>query len=158
VPDLTKGRLALSGIVIAGVDPGSTSKARLAGDSAPGSQLSEATEFDPEASPAVRQLRPGMLLNYAFLIYNGDEPKYKIVDQKAGKDTTLVEWTSFSAIRNGTTPNQLEVRIRERKLDFYINGQFVTSIVDIENYQGGRVGLYTSDEHEVAFDDLEISR
>lgn len=104
------------------------------------------------------EMKNDQLEDYAFLIYNGDDPKYKIVDQKAGKDTTLVEWTSFSAIRTGTTPNQLEVRIRERKLDFYINGQFVTSIVDVENYQGGRVGLYTSDEHEVAFDDLEISR
>lgn len=104
------------------------------------------------------EMKNDQLEDYAFLIYNGDDPKYKIVDQKAGKDTTLVEWTSFSAIRTGTSPNQLEVRIRERKLDFYINGQFVTSIVDIENYQGGRVGLYTSDEHEVAFDDLEISR
>jgi len=103
-------------------------------------------------------MKNDQLEDYAFLIYNGDDPKYKIVDQKAGKDTTLVEWTSFSAIRSGTTPNQLEVRIRERKLDFYINGQFVTSIVDVENYQGGRVGLYASDEHEVAFDDLEISR
>jgi hypothetical protein len=104
------------------------------------------------------EMKNDQLEDYAFLIYNGDDPKYKIVDQKAGKDTTLVEWTSFSAIRSGTSPNQLEVRIRERKLDFYINGQFVTSIVDVENYQGGRVGLYTSDEHEVAFDDLEISR
>jgi hypothetical protein len=104
------------------------------------------------------EMKNDNLEDYAFLIYNGDDPKYKIVDQKAGKDTTLVEWTSFSAIRTGTTPNQLEVRIRERKLDFYINGQFVTSIVDVENFQGGRVGLYTSDEHEVAFDDLEISR
>lgn len=104
------------------------------------------------------EMKNDQLEDYAFLIYNGDDPKYKIVDQKAGKDTTLVEWTSFSAIRTGTSPNQLEVRIRERKLDFYINGQFVTSIVDVENFQGGRVGLYTSDEHEVAFDDLEISR
>lgn len=104
------------------------------------------------------EMKNDQLEDYAFLIYSGDDPKYKIVDQKAGKDTTLVEWTSFSAIRSGTSPNQLEVRIRDRKLDFYVNGQFVTSIVDTENYQTGRVGLYTSDEHEVAFDDLEISR
>jgi len=104
------------------------------------------------------EMKNDQLEDYAFLIYNGDEPKYKIVDQKAGKDTALVEWTSFSAIRKGTLGNQLEVRIRDRKLDFYINGQFVTSIVDTENFQGGRVGLYASDEHEVAFDDLEISR
>ena len=104
------------------------------------------------------EMKNDQLEDYAFLIYSGDDPKYKIVDQKGGKDTTIVEWTSFSAIRGGTSPNQLEVRIRDRKLDFYINGQFVTSIVDIEKYDNGRVGLYASDEHEIAFDDLEISR
>jgi hypothetical protein len=104
------------------------------------------------------EMENDQLRDYAFLLYNGDDPKYKIVDQRSGKDTTMVEWTSFSAIRKGTLGNQLEVRIRDRKIDFYINGQFVTSIVDTENYQGGRVGLYASDEHEVAFDDLEISR
>lgn len=104
------------------------------------------------------EMKNNNLEDYAFLIYNGNDPKYKIVDQKGGKDTTMVDWTSFSAIRTGTLGNQLEVRIRDRKLDFYINGQFVTSIVDVENYQGGRVGFYASDEHEVAFDDLEISR
>ena len=104
------------------------------------------------------EMKNDQLEDYAFLIYSGDDPKYKIVDQKGGKDTTMVEWTSFSAIRSGTQPNQLEVRIRDRKLDFYINGQFVTSVVDVEKYEGGRVGLYASDEHEVAFDDLEISR
>lgn len=104
------------------------------------------------------EMKNDQLEDYAFIIYNGDDGKYKIIDQKGGKDTTLVDWTSFSAIRSGTQANQLEVRIRDRKLDFYINGQFVTSVVDVENYQTGRVGLYTSDEHEVAFDDLEISR
>ena len=104
------------------------------------------------------EMKNDQLEDYAFLIYSGDDAKYKIVDQKGGKDTTMVEWTSFSAIRSGTQPNQLEVRIRDRKLDFYINGQFVTSVVDVEKYEGGRVGLYASDEHEVAFDDLEISR
>ena len=102
--------------------------------------------------------KDGKLEDYAFLIYNGDDPKYKIVVHKAGAESRLVDWTSSSAIRTGTTPNQIEVRIRDRKLDFYINGQFVTSITDSENYQRGRVGLYTSDAGEVAFDDLEVSK
>jgi len=104
------------------------------------------------------ELKNGQLEDYAFVIYNGDNPKYKIVDQKGGKDTNIVEWTPVSMIRTGTTPNQLEVRVRDLKLDFYINGQFVTSIVDTENYKTGRVGFYTSDTSEVAFDDLEISK
>lgn len=98
------------------------------------------------------------LEDYSFLIYNGDNPKYKIVLHKAGVESKMVDWTSSSTIRTGTTPNQLEVRIRGTKMDFYINGQFVTSVVDEANYKAGRVGFYTSDKGEVAFDDLEINK
>ncbi len=102
--------------------------------------------------------KDGKLEDYGFLIYNGDNPKYKIVLHKAGNETKVADWTPISTIRTGTTPNQLEVRIRDLKLDFYINGQFVTSITDEANYRRGRVGLYTSDVGEVAFDDLEVSK
>jgi len=102
--------------------------------------------------------KDGKLEDYGFLIYNGENPKYKIVLHKAGAETKMVDWTPSTTIRTGTSPNQLEVRIRDLKLDFYINGQFVTSITDEETYRRGRVGLYTSDVGEVAFDDLEISK
>src|SRR5882672_12046020 len=102
--------------------------------------------------------KDGKLEDYGFLIYNGESPKYKIVLHKAGAETKIVDWTPTTTIRTGSLPNQLEVRIRDLKLDFYINGQFVTSITDEEPYRRGRVGLYTSDVGEVAFDDLEISR
>jgi hypothetical protein len=102
--------------------------------------------------------KDGKLEDYAFLIYNGDNPKYKIVVHKAGAETKVADWTPSSTIRTGTAPNQIEVRIRDAKLDFYINGQFATSITDDANYKRGRVGLYTSDTGEVAFDDLEVSK
>lgn len=102
--------------------------------------------------------KDGKLEDYGFLIYSGDNPKYKIVLHKAGAETKVVDWTPTSTIRTGTLPNQIEVRIRDLKMDFYINGQFVTSITDEEGYRRGRVGLYTSDVGEVAFDDLEISK
>jgi U5 snRNP spliceosome subunit len=98
------------------------------------------------------------LEDYAFLIYNGSDPKYKIVEHKDGKEGKLVDWTSSSAIRTGTSPNQIEVRIRDLKMDLYINGQFVTTITDVNSYRHGRAGLYTSDAGEVAFDDLEVSK
>ena len=98
------------------------------------------------------------LEDYGFLIYNGSEPKYEVILHKAGVETKMVDWTPSSVIRTGSTPNQLEVRIRDAKLDFYINGQFITSITDTANYKRGRVGFYTSDTGEVAFDDLEISK
>ena len=102
--------------------------------------------------------KDGKLEDYGFLIYNGATPKYAIVLHKAGVETKVVDWTPTSTIRTGTTPNQIEVRIRDLKMDFYLNGQFVTSITDEANYRRGRVGLYTSDVGEVAFDDLEISK
>lgn len=102
--------------------------------------------------------KTGSLEDYGFLIYNGDNPKYKIVLHKGGSESKIVDWTPSSTIRTGTSPNQLEVRIRDTKMDFYINGQFVTSIVDEANYKRGRVGFYSSDVGEVAFDDLEISK
>jgi hypothetical protein len=98
------------------------------------------------------------LEDYGFLIYSGDNPKYEIVLHRGGKETKVVDWTPTSTIRPGTLPNQIEVRIRDLKMDFYINGQFVTSITDEVEYRHGRVGLYTSDVGEVAFDDLEISK
>lgn len=93
-----------------------------------------------------------------FLIRNGDNAQYAIVLHKDSSESKIVNWTGSSTIRTGTTPNQLEVRIRDRRLDFYVNGQFVTSITDSEGFGNGRVGFYSSDAGEVAFDDLEISR
>lgn len=100
----------------------------------------------------------GSFRDYGFLIYTGDSPKYAIVKHQGSTESKLVNWTTSSTIRTGTTPNQLEVRIRGGRLDFYVNGQFVTSITDSENFASGRVGFYTSDTGEVAFDDLEISK
>jgi hypothetical protein len=96
--------------------------------------------------------------DYGFLIYSGASPKYAIVQHKNSTETKLVNWIGTSTIRTGTTPNQLEVRIRDRRLDFYVNGQFVTSITDTEEFLRGRVGFYSSGTNEVAFDDLEISK
>ena len=102
--------------------------------------------------------KTGQLEDFSFLIYSGEDPKYKIVEHKSGAETKLVDWTAASAIRTGTNPNQIEVRIKDRKIEFYINGQYITTITDSEGYLRGRVGFYTSDAGEVAFDDLEISK
>jgi hypothetical protein len=98
------------------------------------------------------------LEDYALLIYPGDTPEYEVIMHKDGVQTSLVNKTSSTAIRPGTNPNQLEIRIKGGELSFYANGQYLTKITDTENYKRGRAGLYTSDVTEVAFDDLEISR
>jgi VWFA-related protein len=66
VPDLARQRLALSGIFVSGLDsqkakqPTTGNTRLLAAD--------EAT--DAQASPALRRLRPGMEMHYAYYIYN----------------------------------------------------------------------------------------
>jgi hypothetical protein len=95
---------------------------------------------------------------YSFLIYSGDKPQYKVAINKGGTETALVSWTPSNAIRSGTNTNQLEVRIKGDRLAFYINSQYLTSITDTGNFRRGVAGFYASGAHEVAFDDLEITR
>jgi hypothetical protein len=95
---------------------------------------------------------------YALLIYPSSEPEYSVILHRNGSEQPLVTHTKSNAIKSGSSPNQLEVRIRGNDLAFYANGQLLTHISDTANYRRGRVGFYTSDETEVAFDNLEIDR
>src|SRR5215208_6033838 len=104
------------------------------------------------------QSKAKQLEDYALLIYPSDEPAYEIIKHKDGVQSSVVTRTKSNALRSGSAPNLLEVRIRGAELSFYANGQFLTKINDTENYRHGRAGLYTSDVHEVAFDDLSINR
>lgn len=96
--------------------------------------------------------------DYGLLIYPGDQPEYEIVMHKDGNQSSLVTRTPSSAIKSGSSPNELEVRIKGSELSFYANGQLLTRITDTENYRRGLAGFYTSDGTEVAFDNLEIDR
>ena len=104
------------------------------------------------------QSKAKQLEDYALLIYPSDDPEYEVIMHKDGNQSALVNRTKSSAIRSGTNPNQLEIRINGTDLSFYINGQYLTRIADTANYKVGRAGFYTSDVTEVAFDDLEITR
>jgi len=103
------------------------------------------------------QSKTKQLNDYALLIYPADDPEYEIIKHKDGVQSSVVTKTKSSAIRSGSTPNVLEVRIKGTELAFYANGQFLTRINDTEN-KHGRTGFYTSDAYEVAFDDLSINR
>jgi VWFA-related protein len=91
VPDLSDGRLALSGLVISGKasaqqtaapsqtssatsqTPATNSNAQTSASSSNGQPAvasSSTEQVELEADPAVRRLRPGMELRYDFLIYN----------------------------------------------------------------------------------------
>ncbi len=102
--------------------------------------------------------KTGKLEDYALLIYPSDEPEYEIIMHKDGNQSSLVQRTKSSAIKSGSAPNQLEIRVKGTDMSFYANGQFLTRLNDTANYRRGRTGLYTSDIHEIAFDDLEITR
>ncbi|HJX93888.1 MAG TPA: hypothetical protein VJ372_25555 [Pyrinomonadaceae bacterium] len=104
------------------------------------------------------QSKAKQLEDYALLIYPSDSPEYEIIMHKDGTQTSLVNKTPSTAIHSGTSPNLLEVRIKGSELSFYANGEFLTKINDTGNYKRGRVGFYTSDVTEVAFDDLQITR
>jgi VWFA-related protein len=83
VPDLKKGQLALSGIVIEGLEPVMKSGARLSPASVSdspgnGAAAGAETEPDPQAGPAVRRLHPGMTLNYVCSIYNAVREKQSL--------------------------------------------------------------------------------
>lgn len=98
------------------------------------------------------------LEDYALLIYPSSEPEYSIVMHKDGNESALVSRTKSNAIKSGSSPNELEVRIRGTELAFYVNGQFLTRLFDTANYRRGLAGFYTSDATDVAFDNLEIDR
>jgi len=100
--------------------------------------------------------KKGKLEDYGFLVYSGPIPKYKIVKHKGGAEITIARWTESHDIRPSKAANLLEVRITDRNLAFYINGQFQTAITDDEGWLRGSVGFYTSDVEDVAFDDLVI--
>jgi VWFA-related protein len=68
VPDLSKERLALSGIFISGIDP------RKAKQPVDPNSRSQGTDdvLDTQASPALRRFRGGMEMHYAYYIYNAN--------------------------------------------------------------------------------------
>jgi hypothetical protein len=80
VPNLSKNRLALSGIILGGMNPAAAQKTS-AGETAAESRAPATPEsanastgaaevYDAQAGPAVRRLTHGMLLDFGYVIYN----------------------------------------------------------------------------------------
>lgn len=93
VPDLTRGRLVLSGVVLLGTDPNAAktvaaSSAAPAQGAAAGSGQPSDTQ-DMQASPAVRRLRQGMILNYGYTIYNAQ------IDRATGRPQLQTQMRLF---------------------------------------------------------------
>jgi VWFA-related protein len=70
VPDLKKKRLEISGILLNATPPGTTPSSAPP-TATPGDQSqTDAEDFDPTNSAAVRQFRQGETMRYGFVIYN----------------------------------------------------------------------------------------
>jgi len=104
------------------------------------------------------QLSSGnQLEDYGFLVRTDDNPSYAIVLHKGGKETYLHDWTPSTAVLSGNASNELEIKTKGPRLEFYVNGQYLAAIQDSAGFKTGRVGVYTSDSNEVAFDDLKVT-
>src|SRR5437660_8588200 len=83
VPDIKKNRLALSGVIISGIEPAAQKKSDSRNASSPGSQpaASQNAERDELASAtntaAVRQFNRGQIMQYGCVIYNAHTDKTK---------------------------------------------------------------------------------
>lgn len=81
VPDLKKSRLALSGLILAGTNTRRTAgRAPATGNdgnnaAAPNQTDEGVGQGSADASPAVRRLKEGMLIDYSFIIYNAEIEK-----------------------------------------------------------------------------------
>jgi len=86
VPDLSKRRLALSGVVLGSV---------TAAASAESAEVVVAPEDDPDLTAAVRRFRPGTEISYAYAVYHpaidakGDTHLQSRVRLLRGNDTVL---------------------------------------------------------------------
>lgn len=95
--------------------------------------------------------------DYAFLI-DSESQKYRVVRHLPGEEIVVVGWTRSSAIKNGDAENVLEVRDENKKMNFYINGEFIKTVDNKDGYSGGVAGLYSGDAVQAAFSNFEIKK
>jgi hypothetical protein len=95
--------------------------------------------------------------DYAFLI-DSENKKYRVVRHSPGSEIPIVGWTRSSAIKDGTQENVLEVRDENKKMSFYINGEFIKTFDNTDGFEGGVTGIYSGDGAQIAFSDLEIRK
>lgn len=69
VPDINKGRLALSSLIVTG------NNAKESAQNRPGENPEEGAQPVTQSSPSTRKFRPGMDVSYAFMIYNAQVSK-----------------------------------------------------------------------------------
>lgn len=91
--------------------------------------------------------------DYAFLI-DTDQKRYRIVEHLLKNEKDLKDWKNSSAIKGGSSENILEVRDSGDKMEFYINGELVTTVDDKYDNQAGVAGIYACDGLKIEFSNL----
>ncbi len=111
VPDVNKGRPVLSAVVLSGND--------LLDEPNRSGSLDDAKEADevrPEAGPAVRRLRPGDDLNYAFVVYNarvdkGTNSPRLLMQSRLFRDGKLVYEGEAAPLRLSSQPDWKRIKV-----------------------------------------------
>jgi hypothetical protein len=96
-----------------------------------------------------------LIQGYAFVI-DAKKKRYRIVHHSPGKESAVINWTSSPAIRDGSQANTLEARDGDGSVDLYINGTKVNSVKNEFGYSDGVIGLYASNNNQIAFKDMQI--
>lgn len=95
--------------------------------------------------------------DYGLLI-DSDRKRYRVVQHSLKTEKEIIKWTSSPAIKGGSDDNVLEIRDSGNKMQFYINGQYVTAVDDANSNTDGVAGIYSSDGIPIGFSNLEIER
>ena len=77
VPDVKKGRLALSGLIVRGAsEPSASSPEPVSvAEQAASTKEGRVEEAEPQAGPAVRKFQRGRVIEYGYMIYNAGADK-----------------------------------------------------------------------------------
>jgi hypothetical protein len=95
--------------------------------------------------------------DYGFLI-DSDRKRYRVVQHSLKTEKDIINWTPSTSIKGGAEENILEIRDSGNKLQFYINGQFVTTVDETIANPDGVAGIYSSDGIPVEFSNMEIEK
>ncbi|HEX8097193.1 MAG TPA: VWA domain-containing protein [Pyrinomonadaceae bacterium] len=100
VPNLSKNRLALSGLTLGGYDLAALKKRQAEQGAQQEQEGAGAQDTDPQSGPAVRRMRHGMLLQYGYVIYNAQ------ADRATGQPQLLTQMRLFRDGREVFTGKQ----------------------------------------------------
>lgn len=101
---------------------------------------------------------PTPLTNGFAFVIDAKRKRYRVVQHTPSTEKAIVPWKTSTAIKDGTAENVLEVQDKGDTIEFYINGQMVTTTKDSFTGSTGVPGLYSGDAVKAGFKKMEISK